>query len=150
MIARADSKANMCGGSRGSETASAPSRVDNVWLRIAAGRSAGRSEVLRDVESYAIASCLSFQPNPYLKDQGDAWASVVIQRMKGSPAALADLAEHVKVETARGDVPIIRDETGMGPDKPLPLLFCVEIIDHPAVRSGIEQAVRALGPLYPD
>src|SRR3989442_2321369 len=42
-----------------------------------------RTQVQRDVESYAIASCLTQQAEPYLKDQGDAWASVIVQRMHG-------------------------------------------------------------------
>src|SRR2546429_7213897 len=31
----------------------------------------------------SIASCLTQQAEPYLKDQGDAWASVIVQRMHG-------------------------------------------------------------------
>ena len=33
-----------------------------------------RTDVQRDVEGYAVASCLTNQAEPYLKDQGDAWA----------------------------------------------------------------------------
>ena len=54
---------------------------------------APRPEVLRDVEGYAIASCLTNQTQPYLMDQGDAWASVIVQRMKGNLEVLAGIAE---------------------------------------------------------
>lgn len=42
-----------------------------------------RSAVQRDVEGYAIATCLTKQSDPTLKDQGDAWASVIVQRAHG-------------------------------------------------------------------
>jgi hypothetical protein len=51
-----------------------------------------RPAVVRDVEGYAIASCLVNQFEPYLKDQGDAWASVIVQRMKGDLEVFGDLA----------------------------------------------------------
>lgn len=107
--------------------------------------SAPRPQVLRDVESYAIASCLVVQSQPYLRDQGDAWASVVVQRMKGDLDALTGVAEQVKQEVAKGEMAVMRDEAQPG-DKALPLLYCGEIIDKPAVRAAIRKAVAALGP----
>jgi hypothetical protein len=109
---------------------------------------APRPEVLRDIEGYAIASCLVNQPQPYLKDQGDAWASVIVQRMKGSPDVLAEIVEQVRLENKKGDMAVIRDETEPGKDKTLPVLYCSEIIDKPAVRTAIQQAVEALNPSY--
>jgi hypothetical protein len=107
-----------------------------------------RPEVLRDVESYAIASCFTYQTEPYLKDQGDAWASVIVQRMRGSVDVLADIAELVKGENAKGEIAVIRDDTGPGKDKTLPLLYCSELIDRPSVRAAIKKAVVALNPSY--
>lgn len=107
-----------------------------------------RPEVLRDVEGYAIASCLANQAQPYLKDQGDAWASVIVQRMKGSIDVLAGVAEQVNRESANGVMAVIRDETGSGKDKVLPVLYCGEIIDRPSVRAEIQRAVAALSPSY--
>lgn len=109
---------------------------------------APRPEVLRDIEGYAIASCLTNQTQPYLKDQGDAWASVIVQRMKGSLDVLTSIAEQVKRENAKGDMAIIRDEAGPGKDKALPVLYCNEIIDKPSVRSAIQKAVATLNPSY--
>jgi hypothetical protein len=109
---------------------------------------APRPEVLRDIEGYAIASCLVNQPQPYLKDQGDAWASVIVQRMKGSPDVLAEIVEQVRLENKKGDMAVIRDETEPGKDKTLPVLYYSEIIDKPAVRTAIQQAVEALNPSY--
>ncbi len=110
--------------------------------------SAFRPEVLRDVEGYAIAVCLMNQSQPYLEDQGDAWASVVVQRMKGDPSVLADIAKQVNSENAKGEMAVIRSETGPGKDKILPLLYCYEIIDRPPVRAEIQKAATALKPSY--
>ncbi len=109
---------------------------------------APRPEVLRDVEGYAIATCLVNQPQSYLKDQGDAWASVIVQRMKGNLDVFAGIAEHVKRENAKGGMAVIRDEAEAGKDKALPVLYCSEIIDSPSVRAAIQKAVTDLNPSY--
>ncbi len=109
---------------------------------------APRPEVLRDVEGYAISVCLMNQTQPYLKDQGDAWASVIVQRMRGNLDVLAGVAEQVKRENAKGEMAVIRNETGPGKDKTLPLLYCYEIIDRPSVRAAIQKAIAALKPSY--
>lgn len=107
-----------------------------------------RTQVQRDVESYAIASCLTQQTEPYLKDQGDAWASVVVQRMHGDIEVLAGIAEQVQRENTNGDMAVMRDETRPRQGKPLPVLHCGEVIDRPAVRAAIQKAIAALRPSY--
>lgn len=107
-----------------------------------------RTQVQRDVESYAIASCLTSQTEPYLKDQGDAWASVIVQRMHGDIDVLAGIAEQVQRENTKGDMAVMRDETRPGQGKPLPVLHCGEVIDRPAVRAAIQKAIAALRPSY--
>lgn len=107
-----------------------------------------RQQVLRDAEGYVVASCLSFQSQPYLKDQGDAWSSAIVQRMKGNLDVLASLANQVKREIAKGDMAVIRQETGNGIDKALPILYCSEMIDRPSVRAAIQDAVLQLEPSY--
>ncbi|WFF83792.1 hypothetical protein [Delftia tsuruhatensis] len=107
-----------------------------------------RTQVQRDVESYAIASCLTQQAEPYLKDQGDAWASVVVQRMHGDIETLAGIAEQVQRENTNGDMAVMRDETRPRQGKPLPVLHCGEVIDRPAVRAAIQKAIAALRPSY--
>lgn len=112
---------------------------------------APRTQVQRDVEGYAVASCLTHQTEPYLKDQGDAWASVIVQRMKGDIEVLAGIAEQVQRENAngaKGDMAVMRDETRPGQGKPLPVLHCGEVIDRPAVRAAIQKAIAALRPSY--
>jgi len=105
-----------------------------------------RSAVQRDVEGYAIASCLSAQDQPYLKDQGDGWASVIIQRGKGGLDIITAVAVAVKAELAKGNMAVVRTETG--PTKELPVLYCGEIIDVPSVKVAINRAVKKLASSY--
>lgn len=107
-----------------------------------------RPEVLRDIEGYAIASCLAIQNQPYLKDQGDAWAAVIVQRMKGNLDNLVEIFEQVKNENGKGEMAVIRDEATPGGDKMLPVLYCNEIVDRVAVRAAIQKAVAALNHAY--
>jgi hypothetical protein len=100
------------------------------------------------VESYAIASCLARQDQPYLKDQGDAWASVILQRSKGELEVFIGVAEAIKAEIAKADMPVIHTETQPMKGKPLPVLYCGEIIDAPQVRAAINRAIRKLAPSY--
>ena len=107
-----------------------------------------RTAVERDVESYAIATCLVNQQEPYLKDQGDGWASAIIQRAKGGLDAFTDVAAAVKAELTKGNMVVIRSETEPMKDKPLPVMYCGEIIDQPSVDAPIHKAVKKLKPSY--
>ncbi len=105
-------------------------------------------ELLRDVEGYAIASCLASQPHSYLKDQGDAWASVIVQRMHGDPSVLLDIFKRVTIQVEKGNIAVMRSEIEPGQDKILPVLFCSEIIYQPEIRSTILEVVKKLEPFY--
>ena len=107
-----------------------------------------RDKVRRDVESYAIASCLAYQQQPYLKDQGDGWASAVVQRSKGDINAFTAVAAAVKTEVAKGDMAVIRNEAGPEPDKTLPIAYCVELLDTPSIHAAIEKAIKKLAGSY--
>ena len=107
-----------------------------------------RSRVQRDVEGYAIASCLSYQAEPYLRQQGEGWASSIVQTGKGDVAVLARLAEQVQRELPKAPMAIIPSESGVGHETALPILYCHELIDRPALRAAIRKAVAALAPAY--
>ncbi|MFT6910293.1 MAG: hypothetical protein ACJAS1_007021 [Oleiphilaceae bacterium] len=94
-----------------------------------------------DAQSYAIASCLTLQDSLYLKDQGDAWASVVVQRMNGSLDSLSKIFEVVKSEVSKGEMAVIRAEGLMNKDKELPILYCNEIIHKPNVQVVINTII---------
>jgi hypothetical protein len=107
-----------------------------------------RTAVERDVEGYAIASCLAAQDQSYLKDQGNGWASAIIQRGKGDIGPLKAVTAAVNAELAKGDMAIIRSEKDSMKDMVLPVMYCGEIIDAPPVHGAIKKAVKALAPDY--
>lgn len=107
-----------------------------------------QQKLLRDVEGYAIASCLASLSNSYLKDQGDAWASVIVQRMSGDPSFLLDIVEQVAIEVEKGNMAVMRSDVEPEQDKMLPVLFCSEIIYQPKIRGKILEAVKNLEPFY--
>lgn len=111
-------------------------------------RSIANDAVRRDVESYAIASCLTYQQKAFLKDQGDSWASAIVQRSKGDINELTSVAEVVKAEVAKGNMVVIRNETGPAPDKALPVAYCFEILNTPSVHTAVEQAIKKLAASY--
>ncbi|MEE3623094.1 hypothetical protein UCD39_03735 [Nitrospirillum sp. BR 11752] len=103
---------------------------------------AGRSAIQRDVESYAIAVCFASQEDqPYLKDQGYAWAEVIVQGRGRGPESLEPLRAAVKKVLAKGHVPVGFDEAHPMEGKALPVLYCGEIIDNPTVRAAITEVV---------
>jgi hypothetical protein len=102
--------------------------------------------MLTVMSTYAVASVGT--PGRDLKDQGDGWASVILQRMKGDVSVLAVVAGAIKVELAKGRMAVIRNEVGPLPDKELPILYCSEIIDVPQVREAILKAETKLAPAY--
>lgn len=108
-----------------------------------------RSDVVRDVEGYAVASCLTRQTPPYLRDQGDAWASVIVQRTDVGLDRLGELARAVERQVGAGDMAVIRDEAHPGKGKALPILYCSEIIDRPGVRTAMDRAVQSVDTANP-
>lgn len=107
-----------------------------------------RSALQRDVQAYAIASCLSYQPQPYLHQQGEAWASVIIQRSKGNLDAFASIAKQVKLELGKAEMAWARNELGPDKDQALPVLYCYEISDKPSLRAVLQKAMQTLKPFY--
>jgi hypothetical protein len=108
----------------------------------------GRNPVQRDVEGYAVASCLAYQKQAYLKDQGDGWASVIIQRSKGELEAFTAVADAVKTEVAKGNMVVIPVETGPEHEKALPVAYCFEILNAPSVHAAVKHAVEKLSTSY--
>jgi hypothetical protein len=107
-----------------------------------------RSKILRDVEDFAIASCLAKQTQPYLKDQGSAWGYAIIEGGKAPVEDLMLIDDIVKREIAKGDTAWIPDDSNPKEGKAMPVLYCVDIIDTPAVRTAIQKAIIKLKPYY--
>ncbi|MEA1674150.1 MULTISPECIES: hypothetical protein [Nitrospirillum] len=106
---------------------------------------AGRSEAQRDVEGYAVATCLVAQDQPYLKEQGYGWGETIVQGRGRDPVMLAPVRAAVTAALAKGDMPVARDEGNPQQGKALPVLYCGEIIDKPGVRAAITKVLAKLG-----
>jgi hypothetical protein len=106
-------------------------------------RIAEKTNLITDLEDYAIASCLALQKEAFLIGQGDAWASVVIQRTKVDTENLMLIYTEVQQLTQKKEMPVIRIETDNVDEKSLPIMYCKEIIDEPSIRSLILQIVHS-------
>jgi hypothetical protein len=107
-----------------------------------------RSDVQRDVEGYAVASCLIKQKEPLLKDQGALWADGIVQRSHGDIEDFRSVAEAVVADVAQRPMPQARRESDPMHAAPIPVPFCAEIIDDPPVRAAIDKAIKKLTPAY--
>jgi len=107
-----------------------------------------RGSVQRDVEGYATASCFARQKEPLLKNQGEAWVDVIVQRSQGDIEDFKAVADAVEAQLAKEPMPMARQESDPMRSKALPVLQCAEIIDEPAVRSAINKAIKKLAPAY--
>lgn len=106
---------------------------------------ASRSEVQRDVESYAIATCLTLQKADFLKGQGDGWGSVIVNRGHGDVEDWHPLIRAVKSVVENEHLPVTQ---GDGKVLELPVAFCVEIIDHPEIANVIRKTIEKMTPAY--
>lgn len=119
-----------------------------AMLLLAAAPVAARSPVQRDVEGYAIATCLVQQSDPALKAQGDGWGSIIVNRGRGRLEDWGPLIAVVKAEVRRRPMMAIKAETVAEGSHPMPVAFCSEIIDAPAVRTAITRTIARMAPAY--
>ena len=111
-----------------------------VWLGLLGQFAYARSDVQRDVEGYAVASCLMKQKELLLKDQGALWANGIVQRSHGDIEDFRSVADAVDADVAQKPVPQARRESDPMHAAPVPVPFCAEIIDDPPVRGAIDKA----------
>jgi hypothetical protein len=119
-----------------------------VWLGLPGQPAYGRSDVQRDVEGYAVASCLIKQKEPYLKDQGALWADGIVQRSHGDIEDFRSVADAVEADIAQKPMALARRESDPMHAVPVPVPYCAEIVDDPAVRAAIDKAIKKLTPAY--
>lgn len=108
---------------------------------IVAAPATARDTVRRDVEGYAVASCLSTQPSTYLRDQADGWAAHIVQRKAFQMKAFAALSQVVKAAVSHEPMTTIVAEQSPKTIKQLPIQYCSEVIDIPNVRAQIERTI---------
>lgn len=110
---------------------------------------APRSALTRDVEGYAVSSCLAAQSDATLRTQGEGWGSMIIMgRAHGDPEKWRPLHDAVRAALNPADVPRLKPERAIDPSPQLPLAYCAEIIDTPRVRAAIDAATKRLAVDY--
>ncbi|MFJ7440140.1 hypothetical protein ACIQW5_21025 [Methylorubrum thiocyanatum] len=120
-----------------------------VLIDTSAAAGMRRTALRADVEGYAMAACLTRQDVPFLREQGYLWGDVVLQRGHGPVEDWTTLAEAVGAAAARRAMPMARGDGAVhDPLKPMPLLFCHELVRSPAVRAAKARAMRRLAPAY--
>jgi len=119
-----------------------------VWFGLPIHPAYGRSDVQRDVEGYAIATCLLKQKEPYLRDQGGLWADGIVQRSHGDIQDFTPVAAAVAADIAGKPMPMAHRESDPMHPAAIPLHFCAEIIDDTPVHAAIERAIKKLTPAY--
>jgi len=117
-------------------------------ILLPASSAVARTPLQRDVEGFAVASCLAQQSPNDLKRQGEGWAQIIIERGHGSPKPLDALDHVVRTEAQRAPPYINRDEANPTKGVPMPVAFCAELIDRPAVRAALVRTMAALAPAY--
>lgn len=109
---------------------------------------AARTHLHRDVESYATALCLGGRSPSLPKEQADGWGSNIVQRGRGHTAIFTGLGTAVKAAMARTPMPMAPDETRPMTSIPLPVQYCVELVDEPSLRRALDRADARLTPAY--
>lgn len=116
---------------------------------VAPARAAPRAALERDLEGYAVASCLAAQKDETLRTQGEGWARMIVMgRAKGDFEKWRPLGDAVRSALNPADVPLLKPERAIDPAPELPLAYCGEIIDKPRVRVAIDMARRRLAADY--
>ena len=107
-------------------------------------RDARTSELQRELEGYAVASCLFLQPDTYLSSQGDGWASVIVQSTTADLEKLLQVQEEVKAAMKMLPMVVTRVEReGGATTLALPLLYCHNVASAESVRATIERILRS-------
>ena len=103
------------------------------------------NKTLHTIQGYAVASCLTEQEDPILKDQGYRWAEAIIQSSnKYDFEMVLPVFEAVKKEIPNNDMYMIRDELNPQQAKALPVYYCYDIVLKPSVQSAIFNAYTRL------
>jgi hypothetical protein len=118
-----------------------------------------RSDVQRDVEGYAISSCLmnlkqkvgiiSAQDTAFLNQQGQHGVNIIIQRGEGDVETLFMVGRLVQATMATMPVTQVQGDGPMDErSHHAAIFYCAEIIDVPKVRASIDTAIAKLRSAY--
>ncbi|THV25499.1 hypothetical protein [Peteryoungia ipomoeae] len=106
-----------------------------------------RADVTRDVQGIAVATCLTRQSDPVLKEQGEGWLQMLSERAKAQPEDWKDLSDTIDAALAEAMVPVVMGDKP-GEERPMPLILCAELTDDPIVARQVDLLIERLRPAY--
>jgi len=108
----------------------------------ASNANANQKITAQDLKEYATAVCLIEQKDdPYLKEQGFSWSSILVHGSSIALEALAPIDEAVKNQFAKSKMITVRDEESPTGSKSMPLVLCVRIADSESVKKAINRTL---------
>lgn len=120
-----------------------------IALAAPVSAAASRSALDRDLESYAVASCMIATQIPSLVEQGQGWAGALVERSHGPIEEFHLIATVVEEEIRVSGFAVgHRDAPVASGSVMLHMLTCGEIIDAPRVARAIGRARTALAHAY--
>ena len=98
----------------------------------------------RDLRDYAISACLTKQAtSPYLREQGYALGSILMERTHGAITAWRSVDVAVTALLSRQPALTVHvDGPVNASDRPAPLAQCLAILDAPPVRAAMARLAR--------
>ena len=113
------------------------------------GGAVARSALDRDLEGYAIASCMIASRDTVLMEQGQGWAGAIVQRSHGPIEIFSGVSkvvnEKIRVSgfaVGHQDGPVQSNGTKLF------MLTCGEIIDQPSIVRAVARARLKLARYY--
>lgn len=108
-----------------------------------------RSELDRDLDGYAIASCMIASHSPVLIEQGHGWAGAIVQRSHGPIKIFQQIASAVNQEIRVSGFALgHRDGPVQSSRLNLFMVTCGEIVDNRRVAIAIARARVSLVRYY--
>lgn len=104
-------------------------------------------EAVRDVSSYAVASCYSLMPE--YEVQARIWAGAIIERGHGPLEPWKTLSAEVARSISETGVGRAKPEGPGMPSPSTPLMTCGEIGGVPSVAAAIRRVLVEVSPHYP-
>lgn len=119
-----------------------------VSLLLAAVAAPAVAATPSDLRDYALSECLIRQTaSPALRDEAYRLAEIVLHRAGVTPFAWSALREAVDAEfaarpmmTTHVDAPVAQS------DRPVPLAYCLAVVDSPRVRAATARTLRQPQP----
>ena len=113
------------------------------------GSALARSALDRDLEGYAIASCMIASRDTVLMEQGQGWAGAIVQRSHGRIEIFSGVSKAVDEKIRVSGFAVGHQDGPVQSNRAkLFMLTCGEIVDQPNVARAVARARLQLARYY--